>query len=302
LANKTMRSRCLFSGAIFAILAITTISSPVSGTAGGLLETNIGPVILGANDDDSTAEIPLPFPVSIFGDVYSNFWINNNGNTTYTGPLSQFTSFAFPNEEGVVIVAPFFADVDTDGAGSGYVHYNTFADHVAVTWDHVGYFPAQTDKLDTFQLVIYSPVTNQNLFAFSYSTMQWTTGDASGGDDGLGGAPAHGGFDAGDGSNAVVFFSGNTAAALTNIADQTFYYLSGTGSPTNAPLTVAIPLIIQLVSNKVVLTWDDPESVFVLQAAPDATFAFTNLAGATSPYTNAITDTQQFFRLSAPGN
>ena len=38
-------------------------------------------------------------------------------------------------------------------------------------------------------------------------------------------------------------------------------------------------------------------AVFGLQSAPTSTGAFTNLPGATSPYTNPITGAQQFFRL-----
>ena len=81
-----------------------------SFTCWNLIEPNIGPVILAANDDESTAEIPLPFPVHIYGNIYSNFWINNNGNVTFTGPLGTYTAFAFPNSDGIVIIAPFFAE------------------------------------------------------------------------------------------------------------------------------------------------------------------------------------------------
>jgi hypothetical protein len=60
-----------------------------------------------------------------------------------------------------------------------------------------------------------------------------------------------------------------------------------------------IALNIQLCSNAVVLSWNDPASVFSLQAAPAATCVFTNVPGAASPYTNAITGAQQYFRLLA---
>jgi len=56
-------------------------------------------------------------------------------------------------------------------------------------------------------------------------------------------------------------------------------------------------LTIQESGTNVVLTWTN--SAFGLQAAPALTGAFTNVSGAASPYTNAITSTQQFFRLQA---
>ncbi len=59
----------------------------------------------------------------------------------------------------------------------------------------------------------------------------------------------------------------------------------------------SVPLNIQLLGNKVVLSWSNP--VFALQAAPKVQGTYTNVTGATSPYTNAITGSQQFFRLQA---
>jgi hypothetical protein len=52
---------------------------------------------------------------------------------------------------------------------------------------------------------------------------------------------------------------------------------------------------VQSLSNTIVLTWSDPG--FALQAATEATGTYTNIPGATSPYTNAIVGPQQFFRL-----
>jgi hypothetical protein len=58
-----------------------------------------------------------------------------------------------------------------------------------------------------------------------------------------------------------------------------------------------IPLSIQKYSQFAVLSWSNP--AFGLQAAPAASATFTNLSGATSPYTNFFSGTQQFFRLIA---
>jgi len=53
-------------------------------------------------------------------------------------------------------------------------------------------------------------------FLYADGLIQWTTGDASGGSNGLGGIPAQGGFNAGDG---VRFFSipGSQTAAIVDI-------------------------------------------------------------------------------------
>jgi hypothetical protein len=63
-----------------------------------------------------------------------------------------------------------------------------------------------------------------------------------------------------------------------------------------------IPLNIQSITNGVVLSWNDPSSVFVLQAAPTVSGVFTNIPSASSPYTNAITNPQQYFQLIYPAN
>ena len=56
-----------------------------------------------------------------------------------------------------------------------------------------------------------------------------------------------------------------------------------------------IPLGIKKVNGEVVLSWTN--AGFGLQSAPTVTGAFINIAGATSPYTNRIAASQQYFRL-----
>ena len=62
-------------------------------------------------------------------------------------------------------------------------------------------------------------------------------------------------------------------------------------------LSPSTPLTIRQSGTNVVLTWTN--SAFGLQAAPAVTGAYINIPGAASPYTNAITGSQQFFRLIA---
>jgi hypothetical protein len=60
---------------------------------------------------------------------------------------------------------------------------------------------------------------------------------------------------------------------------------------------IPIPLAVQHNANKLILTWSAP--AFSLQTAPAATGNYTNVSGATSPYTNAIGTSPKFFRLKA---
>jgi hypothetical protein len=59
-----------------------------------------------------------------------------------------------------------------------------------------------------------------------------------------------------------------------------------------------IPLQLQAAGNQVTLSWTN--SAFSLQAAPNPTGLFTNLPGATSPYTTTPAEAARFFRLKAP--
>jgi uncharacterized repeat protein (TIGR03803 family) len=95
---------------------------------------------------------------------------------------------------------------------------------------------------------------------------------------------------------------GATPWASLILSDNTLYGTTFSGG-TNAEGAVfalslgPIPLNIQTISNAVVLNWGNP--AFSLQAATNVSGIYANVPGATSPYTNIITGSQQFFRLQA---
>lgn len=158
------------------------------------------------NDDGSTGMLTLPFNFCLYGTNYTNFWINNNGNVTFDSPYGTFSSVGFPSAT-YVMVAPFWGDVDTRGAGQ--VWYKITPTALYVNWVGVGYFNTQSDLLNTFSLVITNgndPVIGVgNNVAFCYQDMQWTTGSASGGIGGFGGVPATVGANKGDGISFVQY-------------------------------------------------------------------------------------------------
>jgi len=100
----------------------------------------------------------------------------------------------------------------------------------------------------------------------------------------------------------------STAIANNNMnyvatADTSSYNTGGTvrfdlvtvfGNPLGTVVT-PIPLTLTKISNGVVLSWSD--ATFGLQAAPAVTGVYTNIPGATSPYTNFLSDKLKFFRL-----
>lgn len=182
-------------------LVFTMQASPVKAAAieplGGCA-TNTLP----ANDDESTGAVDLGFTAKFFDASYTSLYVNNNGNVTFGSATPAFDPGPLV-DAGVPIIAPFWADVDTTGPGSGLVTYGTttFDGHPAfcVNWDGVGvgYFASHDDKLNKFQLLLVerSDVNPEDFdILFNYDQIQWETGDASGGFEGLGGNSARAGY------------------------------------------------------------------------------------------------------------
>ncbi|MCC7050118.1 MAG: VCBS domain-containing protein [Alphaproteobacteria bacterium] len=167
--------------------------------------------------------------LNFFGTTYNALFVNNNGNITFTGPLNTFTPSQIGAGFNAPIIAPFWADVDTRGTdnvpptpggnstGSDNVYYDLdAANHVfTVTWDDVGYFSGATDKVNAFQLQLIDRGDGNFDIVFRYESINWTTGNASGGSGGLGGSPARGGYTAGDGTHYFELpGSGNQGSVL----------------------------------------------------------------------------------------
>jgi len=249
---------CASTGAMATVVTIpdsqlvptTTLYTNVFGTqmvtTGGGNAANVNDPS-GRNDDGFRGPIPFGYTLTnFFGQNYASFFLNNNGNITFGAGLPDFTPSG-PQGATQPVIAPFFADVDTRGSRSGVVYYNTsIANETIITWDHVGYFGSHDDKLDTFQLVVRGPdfaiPAGEGQIGFFWNTMQWETGDASGGSGGLGGTPAAVGF--GDGQSNGFILQGSTANGISGIVNDHFIWfnLSASGTPIAVPPPVsAVP-------------------------------------------------------------
>lgn len=99
--------------------------------------------------------------------------MNNNGVLSFGQTIGQYTPDSFPLGDGRRIIAPFWGDVDTFGTGTVWFRESTDASLLTrarndirsafvnqmsyeptfmfiATWDHVGYFQAHTDLVNTF--------------------------------------------------------------------------------------------------------------------------------------------------------
>jgi gliding motility-associated-like protein len=164
------------------------------------------------NDDLSTGAYTLAFPFCFWGTTEDSVYINNNGDITFGSAFGSYTANGFPSSN-VSMIAPFWADVQTNNPHSGLVYYKSTPTYFAVQWDTVGYFDTHADKRNSFQVVISNGsdpiIPYGNNVQFCYQKMQWTTGDAN--SDSLGfdnhnpnlAVPATVGANKGDGVNFI---------------------------------------------------------------------------------------------------
>lgn len=215
-ANLTMNGHSYLVQREWSNAASTATSSGCTVLSGAIEAASSHPACtanqLAANDDGSTGAVTLPFTANFFSQQASSLFVNNNGNVTFDGPQSTYTPYGLLSTAHQII-APYFADVDTRGAGSGLVTYGSAPAaggqpaYFCVDWINVGYYGSHTDKLNSFQMLMIDRSAQTGTagdfdIVFNYDKVQWETGDASGGSDGLGGSPA------------VVGYSNGTTKAL----------------------------------------------------------------------------------------
>lgn len=165
---------------------------------------------LGSANEDDGADGPfaLPFSFNLYGDLYTEFYLNINGNISFGAPYNTFTAEGFPSPN-FVMVAPFWADVQLTNDAVGKIKWKVTEHALYVNWSDVGYYSQHYDKRNSFQLIVTDgtdPVIGiGNNVSFCYKDMQWTTGDASQGTNGFGGTPSTVGANRGNGVDYIQF-------------------------------------------------------------------------------------------------
>lgn len=205
----------------------------------------------GRNDDGYSGPINLGFTYNFFGTDYTQFFANNNGNISFNGGISAYTPTG-PTGASQPIISPFFADVDTRNPASGVMYLRTdIPNEIIVTWQGVGYFDeratnaAGAPQLDTLQLVLRGPgytiPAGQGPIGFFWTTMQWETGEASGGTNGFGGTPAAVGF--GDGLGNAEVLEGSIANGIAAIVNDEYVWFDQNLQPIGVPEPVTMLLL-----------------------------------------------------------
>jgi len=204
----------------FALASVMSLALTTPVQAGAIHDAGLFTNTLAANDDGSTGLVDIGFTIDFYGTSRDQLYVNNNGNVTFDTALDAYTPFGITNDT-TPMLAPFFADVDT--RAGNLVSYGTGTiggrNVFGVNWIEVGYYSYNTDKLNSFQLIITdrSDLGAGNFdFEFNYDMISWETGDASQGVDGFGGSSAHAGWTNGNGTFYEFPGSGVTMSFLDN--------------------------------------------------------------------------------------
>lgn len=117
--------------------------------------TDITEDLLDFGFSDATTSVTLPFTFNFYGEDFTELFINGNGIVAFTDPgLPTFTNQQIPvNDNANNIIAPFWDDLEADGADGSSVHVDANADRVIVQWTNAPAF-LQTGTV-TFQVVLF---------------------------------------------------------------------------------------------------------------------------------------------------
>lgn len=203
--RRPVRRRIGVAAAIAGIVAasFTFVVAPARALAAGNAVvpnsafTSFTDVAMQGTDDgswptDTGAQVfPFGFHINYFGVQEPGAYINNNGNLTFTGPLSGYTPFGMAGTT-TPIIAPYFADVETIAGnrvniGTGML--DGFHAFVA-NWPGVEcYSNGNAAITDNFQVILIdrpdlgTSANGDNFqIEFNYNSLLWDAGQYTGGD------------------------------------------------------------------------------------------------------------------------
>ncbi len=167
----------------------------------------------GRNDDGFSGPINLGFTLNFFGQNYTSFYINNNGNISFGNGIAAYVPTG-PQGAAQPIISPYFDDIDTRNS-PGVVHLLQLANEDIITWDQVGYYNGHASPTDSFQLVLRGPdyvvPPGEGDIGFWYGAMGFESTDTS--------QTAAIGF--GDGNSNGEVLQGSLANGLNNTVNDT---------------------------------------------------------------------------------
>lgn len=157
---------------IMAVLAAAILGMGAAKADAALYTQNYGNGVLGPNDDYYTGAINLGYNLNFFGNTYSQFNVNNNGNITFGGPTSSFTPSPLNSQSTLPMIAPFWTDLDSRPYGNVYLNQQPGKN--IITWNNMGYYYQNYSGTVNFQLVLNDPnnvPVGEGAIGFFYGNM-----------------------------------------------------------------------------------------------------------------------------------
>lgn len=240
--------------ALIAMLLPLAALTPKPALAASAVRSLSG-ATLPRNDDDSSSAINLGFTINYFGSNYSQAYVNNNGNLTFDSAYRGFSPSGM-SASTQRMIAGLWYDVDTRPANGGTVTYGTATvggrSAFFATWDAVGYCCNNTDKLNTFQLVVIdrSDVSagsfdieyNYNSIFKDPASAGYSDGSGGTNDYGFAGSVAAGGLLDSNATTGLANYSTNSATLGRHIVPvrDGAPFVAQLLSPTNNATSVSI--------------------------------------------------------------
>ncbi len=230
------------------------------------LETWVNPTSLSANGGDYRIVLASEYNDQSAGYAYNGWYI-------YQQPANDFAFVPQPGN-GFITAGP------NDSANGNQL--------VAGNWYHL----VVTD--DTINWNIY--INGDLITTFPLSGVAFTPNGAGINPDGMGGLPS--GDNSDDGGNFVIGQRDDAAFGtfLGTVDDTALYNYALSPQQVASHYGDGARLSIAASPGAVALTWP----VGVLQASTNVAGLFTNVPSATSPFTNAVSGSAQFYRLQLP--
>ncbi|MEC8634731.1 MAG: cadherin repeat domain-containing protein, partial [Bacteroidota bacterium] len=153
----------------------------------------------GINVDYSTEPISMGFDFEMYGQTFSQFYLNSKGSISFDDYTIDWTPEEFPfTTDEVYQIAGFWAD--SDYRLSGEVYYKITQNEVFINFVDVGYYNQGEDLFNSYQIIITSDgsdyLPGDANTEMCYLNMDWAHGDVGGSNGCCGNSPATVGMDA----------------------------------------------------------------------------------------------------------
>jgi hypothetical protein len=221
------------------LCAATLALAAMSSAQAGLYTSTYGTMLADPSNCDDCSAGPIAFSgagqsINFFGTTYNSLFVGSNGYVTFGAGSNSYTTAPLDTESIAPMIAGFYTDLISYGAGSVYANTSTNGE-IVVTWANMDHFNDASHPSSTFQLVIRSDqaafASGEGQIGFFYGNISDTHLASAGFGDGL----------AASNPGEVALASRVVGSSLSN--SQAHWYDVNGGVPTNVPEPASLVLL-----------------------------------------------------------